>query len=60
MTYSAVDSWAHKKSVPVYYSALEFLKDTTQADIGILAHCCGGYPKPQAGRQKTIYDLFCR
>lgn len=37
MTYSAVDSWAHKKSVPVYYSALEFLKDATQADIGILA-----------------------
>jgi len=37
LAYSAIDSWAHKKGVPVYYSALEFLKDPITADIGILA-----------------------
>lgn len=37
MTYSPVDSWAHKRGIPVYHSPQEFLKGAIDADLGILA-----------------------
>lgn len=37
MTYSPVDSWAHKKAVPVYYSPQDLIKESIGADLGILA-----------------------
>lgn len=35
--YSAVDTWAHKKEVPVYYDANKLIEDGIEADMGIVA-----------------------
>lgn len=35
--YSAVDSWAHKKGIKIFYSAVDFLREKPQADLGVLA-----------------------
>ena len=37
LAYSPVDSWAHERSIPVFYSPKEFLKSALKADLGILA-----------------------
>ncbi len=36
LTYSPVDTWAHKRKIPVFYSAQEFLKEDIKADLGVL------------------------
>jgi len=36
LSYSAVDTWAHKKGVRVYYSVQKLLDDNLRADLGIL------------------------
>ena len=36
ITYSAVDSWAFKRDVPVFYSVEDFLKKGIDADLGIV------------------------
>ncbi len=35
--YSAIDSWSHKKQIPVFYSPQDLLKSGVEADLGILA-----------------------
>ena len=35
--FSAVDSWAFKKKLPIYHSAQEYLNSGTPADVGVLA-----------------------
>lgn len=37
VTYSAVDTWAYKRKIPVYHSGIELLSSEAQADLGILA-----------------------
>ncbi len=37
LTYSAIDSWAHKKKVPVYYRTRDLVKKKLETDIGVLA-----------------------
>lgn len=37
LTYSAVDSWAHKKKLPVFYNPNELVKKNIKADLGVLA-----------------------
>ncbi len=37
LSYSAVDAWAHKRKIPVFYDQQEFLNQKLNADIGILA-----------------------
>ncbi len=37
LEYSAVDSWAHKKGIPVYFDSSELVKDGIKADLGIVA-----------------------
>ena len=37
LTYSPIDTWAHKKNIPIYFDAVDILKDNLQADLGILA-----------------------
>ena len=37
LTYSAIDTWAHKRKIPVYYRADDLVKEGVQADLGILA-----------------------
>lgn len=37
LRYSGVDTWAHKKDLPVFYSSADFLKEGIKADLGILA-----------------------
>ncbi len=36
ITYSAVDTWAFKRQIPVYYSIEDFLKENIDADLGII------------------------
>ena len=36
ITYSAVDTWAFKRKIPVFYSAEDFLKENIDADLGIV------------------------
>ncbi|MFH1971019.1 MAG: methionyl-tRNA formyltransferase, partial [Patescibacteria group bacterium] len=36
ITYSAVDTWAFKRKIPVYYSVENFLKEKIDADLGIV------------------------
>ncbi|MBU0998351.1 methionyl-tRNA formyltransferase, partial [Patescibacteria group bacterium] len=36
ITYSAVDTWAFKRKVPVFYSVEDFLKENIRADLGIV------------------------
>jgi methionyl-tRNA formyltransferase len=36
LTYSPVDTWAHKRDVPIHFSANEILVDKIEADLGIL------------------------
>ena len=36
ITYSAVDTWAFKRKIPVFYSSKEFLDANIKADLGIL------------------------
>src|SRR5260221_10451844 len=35
--YSAVDTWAHKKNIPVYFDSKELIADGIEADMGIVA-----------------------
>ena len=37
MTYSPVDTWAHKRNVPKFYDPKELIKSDIVADLGILA-----------------------
>jgi len=37
LSYSAVDKWAHRKKIPVYYRASDLIKKGVAADLGILA-----------------------
>jgi len=36
ITYSAVDAWAFKRKIPVFYSVEDFLKKRIEADLGIV------------------------
>jgi len=36
ITYSAVDTWAYKRKIPVFYSVEDFLKQKIDADLGIV------------------------
>jgi len=36
ITYSAVDAWAFKRKIPVFYSVEDFLKKNIKADLGIV------------------------
>jgi methionyl-tRNA formyltransferase len=35
--YSPIDTWAHKKNIPVFWDPLELIKENLRADVGILA-----------------------
>lgn len=35
--YSAVDHWAHKKGIPIYFDSKEVVEDGIEADLGIVA-----------------------
>lgn len=37
MTYSAVDTWAHKRRIPIFHSPQELLENGSEAKIAILA-----------------------
>lgn len=37
LKYSAVDTWAHKKKIPIYFDARKLIEDKVEADIGIIA-----------------------
>lgn len=37
LTYSPIDKWAHEHGIPIYYSADELLKYSTDAKLGVLA-----------------------
>ena len=37
LTYSPVDTWAHKRDIPIYFNSLDLIKDNVQADLGVLA-----------------------
>jgi methionyl-tRNA formyltransferase len=36
ITYSAVDTWAFKRKIPVYYTVGDFLKEGIKADLGVV------------------------
>ena len=36
ITYSAVDTWAYKRKIPVFYSIEDFLKQKIDADLGVV------------------------
>lgn len=37
LTYSPIDSWAHKKKIPIFYKSEDIVKNNVEADLGILA-----------------------
>jgi methionyl-tRNA formyltransferase len=37
LTYSPVDTWAHKRDIPIYFNSQDLIKDNIQADLGVLA-----------------------
>ena len=37
LEYSPVDSWAHKKNIPIFYKSSDLIKEKIDADIGVLA-----------------------
>jgi methionyl-tRNA formyltransferase len=37
LEYSAVDTWAHSKNIPIYFDADKLVKEKIKADVGILA-----------------------
>lgn len=37
LTFSPVDTWAHKKEIPIYFNCRDLIKDGIEADLGILA-----------------------
>ncbi len=37
LIYSAVDTWAHKKKIPVYFEANQLIKNGVEAELGIIA-----------------------
>ena len=37
LTYSPVDTWAHKREIPKFYKSTDLLKESIKADLGILA-----------------------
>ncbi|MEK7111906.1 MAG: methionyl-tRNA formyltransferase, partial [Patescibacteria group bacterium] len=37
LTYSPVDKWAHERSIPIFHSPQEYLKEGPKADLGLLA-----------------------
>ena len=37
LSFSAIDTWAHKRKVPIYFEPHELIKNKVSADIGILA-----------------------
>jgi methionyl-tRNA formyltransferase len=36
LEYSPVDTWAHKKDIPIYFKAEELIKDGVEADVAVL------------------------
>ena len=45
LSYSPVDTWAHKKKLPIFFDAGKLLKEGVKADIGILASYGAIIPK---------------
>lgn len=37
LKYSAIDSWAHKKGVPIFFDSRNLIEENVKADVGILA-----------------------
>jgi len=37
LEYSPIDTWAHKRKIPIFFSSLDLLKSGIKADIGTLA-----------------------
>ena len=37
LAYSAVDTWAHKRGVPIYFNPLDVIENKVDAEIGVLA-----------------------
>jgi methionyl-tRNA formyltransferase len=37
LSFSAVDTWAHKRDIPIYFDAQKLIKDKVEADLGIIA-----------------------
>jgi methionyl-tRNA formyltransferase len=37
LQYSEVDSWAHKKDIPIYFDATKLVQEGIKADVGVLA-----------------------
>jgi methionyl-tRNA formyltransferase len=37
LSYTAVDNWAHRRKVPVFYDLTKFMNENVDADIGILS-----------------------
>lgn len=37
LEYSAVDKWAHKRDIPIYFDSSKIISNKTKADVGILA-----------------------
>lgn len=37
LEYSAVDTWANKRKIPIYFESTKLVKDKVKADIGIIA-----------------------
>lgn len=45
MEYSAVDHWAHKKGIPIYFDSKKIIFDKVQADLGVVASYGAMIPK---------------
>jgi len=37
LTYSAVDTWAHRHNVPIFFDCRDLIKEEVKADLGVLA-----------------------
>jgi methionyl-tRNA formyltransferase len=37
LSFSAVDTWAHKRDIPIYFDVKKLIKDKVEADLGIIA-----------------------
>lgn len=37
LSYSPVDSWAHKRKIPIFFDSRDLIKEKVQAEVGILA-----------------------
>jgi len=43
--YSPIDSWAHKKNIPVFFDPQDLVRENIKADVGVLAAYSGLIPK---------------